>query len=263
MRKVLLLILTFGITNCFSQGIQSEKYFLFENMCDNIHDSIYQVNKTKPRKVLDSLIRSRIIECSNEYVVEISKTRFTYPYRIITKNLYPLPSQTELLFADKHYNISDENINSGFAEQYPYEIYDSLMYIAITNKYGDNIFKTLKKSCDSLIKKGKGYKSAKTLGRKNEIILFKEIFHDANINKIKCSSMHLLTITLDIYGKSKDIEIIQLGWHGRTMPSDCEELIKIVETKKDKLEKIKWKPAEFEGQPMISKMNFSFHEFAN
>lgn len=263
MQKLLLLILIFGITKCFSQGIQSEKYFLYENMCNQIYDSIYQTNKSLSQNYLDSLVRRSIIECTQEYVDEIIKTRYTYPYRVINRKLFPLPNQTELLFAEKHYNITSENINTGFAEQYPYEIFDSIMFLAISNRYGENIFKTIKISSDSLIKIGKGHMAAELQGKKKHDILFKELFQNKYLDTIKCNRGNIFSIAIDTSGECHSIELLSLGVHGSTMPSDCDELKRKFEPLKEKLHKLKWRPAEFEGQPMNSMLTFNFYEFAN
>ncbi len=240
-------------------------------MCDSIYDAIDMKYGNHNDFKLDKQIFEKIVEertlgintCTKEYVDEVIKTRFTFPYRFINPKVFPFPRQTELLYAYHHYNITDENINTGFAEQYPYIIFDSLMYNAIIKKYGDNIFKTINYSSDSLDKIGKGYKDVKLLGRVKLNSKLKDIFKGIDINKIECSRMNILSLTIDSNGKCSNISVVKLGWHGRTMPSSCTELIKIVDERKLKFAELKWKPAEFEGRPISRTLSISFHEFKN
>ncbi len=263
MRKTILIVLLFLTKISFSQRIYNEQDFSFENMCDEINDSISKAYKTQTRNTIDSLAYPKIIESTRQFVKEISKTRFTYPYRRIIKNYLDGVSQTELLYAFSHFNISDENINSGFAEQYPYFIYDSIMYDAITSRLGENIFKIIKTKSDSLKKVGKGYNSAKFLGKQKLTNTLKYIFKGASIKKIECRSMDMLSLTIDSNGKCVEINLLQLGWHGTTNPSNCEKLKRMLIDKKEELEKLKWKPAEFEGHPMKRTISISVQEFVN
>lgn len=230
-------------------------------MCDSIEESVWTKFKGLKDKKIDSIIHESIVSCTRDYVYEISKTRFTFPYRKINKNLFPFPDQTELLLASKYFNITNENINTGFAEQYPYEIYDSIMHDTIIKHYGYDVFKVIKRKNDSLIKVNKGLKAPQIISKKKTAYILKNLFKETAADSFKCDRADILVLKIELNGTCNIVNLLTPGPHGRTMPSSCLDLLKIIRNKESEIKKIKWKPAEFEGKPIETRISFNFYEF--
>jgi hypothetical protein len=150
-------LITFNHFSLNAQDYEGRAFDIRDRLIESRPFELYNT-QSKTEALLDSIIFSLV-----KTDIDTTLAReFTYPKWFLHNNSpldsskAPLLTSTSSTLMNLNYNIQQGGPGNGCMWQPPFYIYDSLMNDAIINKYGKNVFKTIRVKADSLDRLGLG-----------------------------------------------------------------------------------------------------------
>ncbi len=257
---LLILFVCLGFCKAEGQDFQGEANEIADTIF-NRRDREFGISNTISAKywtgiydsVLNVLIRTHLKE-------NVDKEKYSWPnwyfHQDFKEALRKHPNEDYQFLLRSKYHVNMEGVSAGCIWHHAFIIYDSLMMVAIMNKYGYDFFDRSEREADSITKFGLGLELPYIINKKKT----KQILADSFRGDIKQAQelltdkyplflvlkFHGDTITYASVNQRGDIQ----GWLSEYVPNNLLERIR----------KYKWAGPRFMNKPIDYEVYFDFND---